>query len=215
VTSVRPEARAGHIVRLVAQRLGPGMLEGQDVEGGEDVAIVPRDRLLVLLHLLRDDPDADMRLLLDVTAVDHGPTPPASDDDDERAEEGDERQAEPERPRFEVLYRLRSPRLGYRALIVVPVPESDPSVPSATGLFPAAEWLERELWEMFGIYPDGHPYLRPLLLYSGFAGHPLRRDYPRHKAQPLVPLRSDLAEPEVVGEPGDDHDGHDDAEVAG
>ena len=141
MTFVGPDSRTGHVVRLVAQRLGPGVLEASSTADGEDVLVSARERLLVLLHLLRDDPDADMRLLLDVTAVDHGRPAP-------RDGGGDEHVDQPERPRFDVLYRLRSPRLGYRALVIVPVTDIDPVVPSATELFPAAEWYERELWEM-------------------------------------------------------------------
>lgn len=182
MTFLRPDARVGHVASLVTQRLGPGVLLGRSELFGEDVLRTSRDRVLILLHLLRDDPDLHMSLLLDITATDHGPS------------EGDESAV-----RFSVLYRLRSPRLGYRATLEVPLEEGDPAVPSATGLFPAAEWLERELFEMYGVYPDGHPHLRPLLLYQQFAGHPLRRDYPGDKAQPLVPLRSSLSDPTIVG----------------
>jgi len=186
MTFLRPDARVGHVAALVTQRLGEGVLEDKGELHGEARLVTSRERLLVLLQLLRDDADLDMRLLLDVTALDRGP-----------AAEGDER------PRYTVLYRLRSPRLGYRASVEVPVDEQDATVPSTTGLFPAAEWYERELWEMFGVYPDGHPHLRPLLMYEQFAGHPLRRDYPGAKSQPLVPLRSGLREPIVVGKGGD------------
>jgi NADH-quinone oxidoreductase subunit C len=189
MTFLRPEARVGHVASLVTQRLGPGVLLGRGEMFGEDLLRTSRDRLLLLLHLLRDDADLHMRLLLDVTALDEGP----------REDEADTAPY----ARFRVLYRLRSPRLGYRATVEVPLDEGDPVVASATGLFPSADWLERELWEMYGVYPDGHPHLRPLLLYEQLAGHPLRRDYPGDKSQPLVPLRSSLSEPVVIGEGGD------------
>ena len=160
---------SGHVLRLVRARLGSGALLDATATAEGDVLVVQRARLLDVLAYLKADSDADVALLVDVTAVDREAT-------------------EPER--FEVRYLLRSPRLGYRVQVVVRVGGDDAMVPSIVGVHPGAEWLERELFEMFGIYVDGHPHLRPLLLYAGFEGHPLRRDYRAAKAQPLVPLLS-------------------------
>jgi NADH-quinone oxidoreductase subunit C len=176
LTTLLPDARAGHLVRLLRSRLGAVALLRTELRLEEDVLEVKREHLLEVLRFLRDDKDANLNLFLDVTCVDWLPpetTAPAK--------------ADP-RPRFEVLYRLRSPRLGYRARVVVRVAETDAVVPSVVGLFPAADWYERELWDLFGVYPDGHPHLRRLLLYEGFTGHPMQRDYRVDKAQPLVPL---------------------------
>ena len=66
------------------------------------------------------------------------------------------------------------------------VEEDAPLVPSAVGLWPIANWFEREVWDMFGIRFENHPDLRRLLMYEEFVGHPLRKDYPVNRRQPLV-----------------------------
>jgi NADH-quinone oxidoreductase subunit C len=63
-------------------------------------------------------------------------------------------------------------------------------VPSAVPLWPSANWFEREVWDMFGIRFEGHPDLRRLLLYEQFVGHPLRKDYPVNRRQPLIGPRT-------------------------
>lgn len=197
MTFVGPSARAGHVRALARARFGGAVLRRAEAHAGEDIIGVSRELLLELLAFFRDDRDLSLSMLLDLTCVDRldevlGAAPEPAQDDDSR---------------FLVVYRLKSPRLGYRARVVVEVPGNDPVLPSVVELFPAADWYERELWDLFGIYPDGHPHLRRLLLYPGFIGHPLRRDYPAAKAQPLVPLRA-LPSPQVVvtsdeGEPAD------------
>jgi NADH:ubiquinone oxidoreductase subunit C len=197
MTVVVADARAGHLLRLAEDRLGRGILEGGEGQPGEDHLHVHPDRLLELLTFLRDDRDAQMRLLVDITAFDRGP-PERTDDDDGEQSEGESSDDDAPHVRYEVVYRLRSERLGYRAWVTVELGDDDPTIPTATELFPAADWYERELWDLFGIYADGHPHLRRLLTYEGFSGHPLRRDYPGTKAQPLVPLRSAGHTPDVV-----------------
>lgn len=193
---VGPDVRAGHVVQLARARFGGAALRRAEAHKGEDVIGVPRELLLELLTFFRDDRDLFLGHLLDVTCVDRHEERARDDESDhERA-----RTRDTQPPRFLVVYRLKSPRLGYRARVLVEVAEHDAVVPSVTPLFPAADWYERELWDLFGVYPDGHPHLRRLLLYEGFSGHPLRRDYPATKAQPLVPLRS-LTPPAVVSPP--------------
>ena len=114
-----------------------------------------RDGLLELLTWLRDDSDCLFRMLIDVTAVDW-----------------------PQREeRFDVVYNLLSLRHNMRLRIKVPAGEETP-VPSVTGIWSAALWLEREVWDMYGIYFSGHPDLRRILTDYGFEGHPLRKDFP-------------------------------------
>jgi NADH-quinone oxidoreductase subunit C len=131
---------------------------------GDATAVVDPARILDVLRLLRDDPELRFEMLSDVTAVDHLPRD----------------------PRFEVVYHLYSVAMNHRVRVKAPLRESDPRIASAVPLYPSANWLEREVWDMYGIRFDGHPDLRRLLLYEEFEGHPLRKDYAKERRQPLV-----------------------------
>jgi NADH-quinone oxidoreductase subunit C len=91
--------------------------------------------------------------------------------------------------RFEVVYQLLSLSTASRLTVKVAVSESSPELPSATALWHSANFLEREVWDMFGIRFQGHPDLRRILMYEEFQGHPLRKDYPVQGKQPRIPLR--------------------------
>jgi len=106
-------------------------------------------------------------LLLDVTAVDW----PARN------------------PRFDVVYHFYSTKHLIRVRLKARVGEADPVVDSLCPLYGSAGFMERECHDMYGIMFRGNPDLRPVLLYEGFAGHPLRKDYPKLQEQPLVPYR--------------------------
>ena len=121
--------------------------------------------LLATVRRLKEDAAFD--LMLDVTAVDW----PGRD------------------PRFDVVYHFYSTRDFTRVRVRARVPESDPAVDSLFPLYGAALFMERECREMYGIVFRGHPDPRPLLLYEGFEGHPLRKDYPIGREQPLVRFR--------------------------
>ena len=71
-----------------------------------------------------------------------------------------------------------------------PVPEDPCEVDSVVELWPAANWMEREVWDLYGVSFKGHPDLRRLLLYEEFEGHPLRKDYPKERRQPLIGPRN-------------------------
>ena len=174
----RAHTHQGHLVRLVRNRLGAHVCLSATALPDGDTFVVERSRLVELVAFLKRDPDADLSLLVDITAIDRTPRT----------------------PRFEVRWRMRSPRLGYRATFVVHVEEDDAVIPSLVPHWAGAESLERELNEMFGVYPDGHPHLRPLLLYTDLVGHPLRRDYRASKQQPLVPLLQDEKPPVLIEE---------------
>ena len=121
-----------------------------------------------LLATVRDlKAKAGFDLLLDVTAVDW----PARE------------------PRFDVVYHFYSTATFQRLRVKTQVTEADPTVDSLYPLYGAALFVERECHDMYGIRFRGHPDLRPILLYEGFEGHPLRKDYPMDLEQPIVPYR--------------------------
>jgi NADH-quinone oxidoreductase subunit C len=93
-------------------------------------------------------------------------------------------------PRFDVVYHFYSTRHKIRVRVKTAVPEGDPAVASLTPLYGSAGFMERECHEMYGIVFSGNDDLRPILLYEGFVGHPLRKDYPKDQEQPLVPYRT-------------------------
>jgi NADH-quinone oxidoreductase subunit C len=118
--------------------------------------IVPAAQIVTVGQRLRDAPDARFDYLSDLTAVDWPPRAQA---------------------RFDVVYCLYSTRLRHRVRLKVRVSEKDP-LPSVTGVWPAANWLEREVWDMFGVNFTGHPDRRRLLMPEDWQGFPQRKDYP-------------------------------------
>ena len=97
------------------------------------------------------------------------------------------------KPRFDVIYHLRSLETGDMARIKVHAEGDPPMVPSMVSLYPTADWHEREAFDMMGIRFEGHPNLTRILMYEEFEGHPLRKDYPIRQRQPLIgpnPTRS-------------------------
>jgi NADH-quinone oxidoreductase subunit C len=84
------------------------------------------------------------------------------------------------------VYHFYSLTHKHRLRLVVPLDDADGAVDSLTPLWAGANWLEREVWDMFGIRFNGHPDLKRILMYEEFEGHPLRKDYPVNKRQPLI-----------------------------
>jgi NADH-quinone oxidoreductase subunit C len=95
-----------------------------------------------------------------------------------------------ESPRFELVYHFYSTVRHVRVRLKTRVPETDPAVDSLISLYGSARFMERECHDMYGIVFRGNPDLRPILLYEGFVGHPLRKDYAKRAEQPLVPYRA-------------------------
>jgi len=154
-------------IARVRQQLGSRVLEALQAQG-DDVLILDRAGLRESFRLLKDDKELDYDFLSDITAVDYW-----------RKKE----------PRFEVVYQIVSRSRRRRLRVRVPVPENDPAVESLTPLWHGANFLEREVWDLFGIRFVDHPDLRRILLYDEFVGYPLRKDYPVNLVQPRVPER--------------------------
>ena len=155
-----------------------GLVSGEALEAGASVDFatiyVPADRLVETCTALRDAPSLRFNVLVEVTAADYLPR----------------------NPRFEVVYHLLSVPHRRRLRLKVRVGEEG-SVPTVQGMWPSAGWLEREVWDMFGIIFDGHPDLRRLLMPEDWEGHPQRKDYPvqiRKTAQTYEPLEVSEAE---------------------
>jgi NADH-quinone oxidoreductase subunit C len=91
-----------------------------------------------------------------------------------------------ETPRFEMVYHLYSLAKNHRLRIKARVAEEAPEVESLCALWASANWMEREVWDLYGLRFPGHPDLRRILLYEEFDGHPLRKDYPKERRQPRV-----------------------------
>jgi NADH-quinone oxidoreductase subunit C len=132
--------------------------------GGDAAAFVRKERLVEVATFLKNDAGLKFDLAPYITAVDYL---------------GQE-------PRFEVVYNLYSTTLNARVRLRVKVAESDPVVPSVTGVWRGADWFERYCLDMYGIQFPGHPDPRRLFMYDSFVGHPLRKDYPLRGRQPLA-----------------------------
>jgi NADH-quinone oxidoreductase subunit C len=184
------------LIETVTKHFPNAVLSSHTFRG--DVTIVLSDtHLLEVAEFLKTDPALKMNFLMDVTAVDYStfgkrPAPaffassgvavrPSAQIPDEHPWPGP-----PDQTRFVVVYHFFSVTHKHRLRLVVPVEETRCEVDTLSSLWPAANWLEREVWDMFGIRFRGHPDLKRLLMYEGFEGHPLRKDYPVKKRQPLV-----------------------------
>ena len=137
---------------------------------GDWEALVNREVIPEVMQFLRDDKRTDFKMLMDLSAVD-GLNMELS-------------------TRFYVVYHLYSISLKHRLRVKTNVPDDDLTVPSLTGIWPIANWFEREVWDMFGISFTGHPNLKRILMYKSFEGHPLRKDYPVNARQPLIGPRN-------------------------
>lgn len=156
---ISPTVLATQVAELRAAFQGR---EVATVEEGLDMPVVraPRGQLVAVLRELRDR--FRFAHCSAVTAVDRLPA----------------------EPRFQVVYALYSLADNRWVRVKTECPEDDPVVPTATSLWPGANWHEREVYDMFGIRFDGHPDLRRLLLPEGYLHHPLRKDFPREGIEP-------------------------------
>jgi len=164
---------------------------------GDATVVLKGEHLLEVARFLKEDPALEMNFLMDLTAVDYStfgkrPVPaffassgvavsPTQQIPDEEPWPGP-----PGDARFAVVYHFYSLAHRHRLRLVVPVEETAAELDSLTSLWPGANWLEREVWDMFGISFRGHPDLKRILMYEEFEGYPLRKDYPVKKRQPLI-----------------------------
>jgi NADH-quinone oxidoreductase subunit C len=187
---------ASSLIQALTARF-PQAVKGSHLYRGDATILVLRESLLEIARTLKETAVFQMNFLMDLTAVDYSafgkrPSPaffassgvgvqPLSEIPDEDPWPGP-----PAPARFMVVYHFFSQPLKHRLRVEVPVEEGDPEVDSLTALWAGANWLEREVWDMFGIRFRGHPNLKRILMYSEFVGHPLRKDYPVNKRQPLI-----------------------------
>jgi len=164
---------------------------------GDATVVLRRGSLLEVARFLKEDPAFQMNYLMDLTAVDYStfgkrpapaffPSSGVSVRPSPQIPDEDPWPGPPGCSRFVVVYHFYSVAHKHRLRLVVPVEEANAEVDSLSSLWPAANWLEREVWDMFGIAFRGHPNLKRILMYDGFEGHPLRKDYPVKKRQPLI-----------------------------
>jgi NADH-quinone oxidoreductase subunit C len=150
-------------------------VEDATVRYGELTLNARADQISSVLTFLRDDPRCRFTTLIDICGADY-----------------------PERARrFDVVYHLLSMQLNHRVRIKIEADEAIP-VPSVAGLWPCADWFEREAFDMYGILFSGHPDLRRILTDYGFQGFPLRKDFP---LSGHVEVRYDAEQQRVVYEP--------------
>ena len=158
----------------IAASLGPAV-SARQIAYGELTVVVPAEAIARVLTFLRDDGRCQFVSFVDLCGVDYP---------------GREK-------RFDVVYHLLSPRRNTRIRVKVETDEVTP-VPSVIDVFPAANWFEREAYDLYGILFSGHPDLRRILTDYGFEGHPLRKDFP---LTGFVEVRYDEEQKRVIYEP--------------
>ncbi len=144
------------LLAVLQEKAPGGQYEAAPSADAHPTLYVSASHLPAAAGVLRDHPDLRFELLADLTAVDYWPR----------------------EPRFEVVYLLVSLVHRTRIRLKVRLPGDAAHVGTVSGVWPAANWLEREVWDLFGVVFDGHPDLRRLLMPEDWEGHPLRKDYP-------------------------------------
>ncbi len=138
-----------------------------DIGGGHPTLLAKKESIRSLAEALKKDVDFQFNMLMDLFAVDY-------------------LHWEEKANRFEVVYNLYSLTKTHRLFVKVPLAENEAELDSVVSVWAAADWLEREVWDMMGIVFKGHPNLKRILMYEGFKGHPLRKDYRYNLRQPII-----------------------------
>jgi NADH-quinone oxidoreductase subunit C len=154
-------------IRKLKERFGDRLTVVPSPFDQMDTVLVKREDIVEVCSFLRKEEELDYDLFRDLTCVDYIR----------------------EKPRFEVVYHFYSIYHAHAIRLKARVLEEDPTIDTISGVWVGADWFEREAYDMYGVKFKNHPDLRRLLLYPEFVGHPLRKDYPIDKEQPLVPMR--------------------------
>ena len=166
------------LLKKLAEKHSQAIKGSMDRFGLLEIQIEP-SRIADTIKLLRDDPEMDFNMLIDLVSIDYSVYPNYSGE------------------RFGLAYLLKSLSKGHRIQLKVAVPEEKPLVPTVSNLYANANWLEREAFDQMGIRFEGHPNLKRLLNHHEFVGHPLRKDYPITRRQWLSTNESLMDEMEV------------------
>lgn len=159
------------VLSVLKETFGAAIVETHS-QFGDDTAVIEPSKWKAVCRFLRDEPSMAFDMLVDLCAVDY-----------------------PERlPRAEVVLHLYSVARGHRVRLKARVGDEDMAgaeLDTVTDVWSGANWLEREVYDMSGVTFRGHPDLRRILMYPEFEGHPLLKDYPAQRTQPLVPYRTE------------------------
>ena len=191
------------MIDLVREKFPDAVVSSHTERGGDDVVILKREAIAEVCRFLKSDPAADMKLLRDIVGVDMltyrtertGGGALASNE----VPAYDLQKTVTVEPRFECNYNLYSVTKKHALRLKLKLRSDDVKIPTVTSVWRTADWWERYTYDMFGFQFEGHPNLKRLLLYPEFVGHPLRKDYPVRKRQPLV-AEHDF--PDLVRGPG-------------
>ena len=134
---------------------------------GDPLVYVKRESLKKIMPALKSEAEFGFDILMDLFAIDY-------------------LHWEEKSQRFEIVYNLFSTAKNQRLFVKAAVPENDAKLDSVVSVWPAANWFEREVWDMFGVTFTDHPNLKRILMYEEFKGHALRKDYAYNKRQPLI-----------------------------
>jgi NADH-quinone oxidoreductase subunit C len=189
------------LVDLLREKFPDAVLSSSS-HRGDEVVVVPREKVLEIIAWLRNG-EPDLKLLRDIVAIDlltykSEMTGGGAISSNESPAYNQAHKGKPE-PRYYVAYNLYSITKKHSLRVHVDLRSDDLKIPSITTLYKTSDWWERYLFDMFGIEFVGHPNLQRLLMYPEFVGHPLRKDYPVRKRQPLV-QEQDF--PDLVRGPG-------------